>query len=202
MGDCPAFVNKDELRTAFETLEDAVMHYSDGPCDDAIDALAIVEAEFGRLVASTMSEDIFVVFDGPPGHESGRFIDVENARGQSVNAGEWSQRDDRMWQLHICISREMSKLQAENERLYIEVAEFRGKATRYDAGLTACDELAADFNAATAQISDLQDENEQLKAWVADLQAGSYINCVYCGHRYGPNCDTPASMADVLKEHV
>ena len=29
-----------------------------------------------------------------------------------------------------------------------------------------------------------------------------YINCVYCGHRYGPSDEVPASMADVLKEHV
>lgn len=41
-----------------------------------------------------------------------------------------------------------------------------------------------------------------LKSWVDDLQAGMYINCVYCGHRYGPDSETPASMADVLKEHV
>ena len=42
----------------------------------------------------------------------------------------------------------------------------------------------------------------ELKGWVDDLQSGMYINCVYCGHRYGPKSDTPTSMADVLKEHV
>lgn len=42
----------------------------------------------------------------------------------------------------------------------------------------------------------------RLEKWVADLQDGMQINCVYCGHHYGPNSEVPASMADVLKEHV
>lgn len=45
-------------------------------------------------------------------------------------------------------------------------------------------------------------ENERLHQWVNDCQAGMYINCVYCGHRYGPSDEVPASMADILKEHV
>jgi len=49
---------------------------------------------------------------------------------------------------------------------------------------------------------DFKAECERLKAWVDDLQSGMYINCVYCGHRYGPDSEVPASMADVLKEHI
>lgn len=45
-------------------------------------------------------------------------------------------------------------------------------------------------------------EIERLQQWVADCQSGMYVNCVYCGHRYGPREETPTSMADVLKEHV
>lgn len=45
-------------------------------------------------------------------------------------------------------------------------------------------------------------EIARLKQWVNDLQSGMYINCVYCGHRYGPQDEVPSSMADVLKEHV
>ena len=41
------------------------------------------------------------------------------------------------------------------------------------------------------------DEIKELKAWVADLQSGMYLNCVYCGHRYGPGVG-----ADVLTTHV
>ncbi|MBU1699638.1 MAG: hypothetical protein KJ970_13260 [Candidatus Eisenbacteria bacterium] len=53
-----------------------------------------------------------------------------------------------------------------------------------------------------AYAIELKAEIKRLKDWVADLQNGMYINCVYCGHRYGPNTDVPASMADVLKEHI
>jgi hypothetical protein len=42
----------------------------------------------------------------------------------------------------------------------------------------------------------------EMKRWVDDLQSGMYVNCVYCGHRYGPGETTPVSMADALKEHV
>ena len=42
----------------------------------------------------------------------------------------------------------------------------------------------------------------RLQHWVQDLQKGMFINCVYCGHRYGRNDEVPATMADVLKEHI
>ena len=45
-------------------------------------------------------------------------------------------------------------------------------------------------------------EIRRLRQWVHDLQAGMYINCVYCGHRYGPDDQVPATMAQALKEHV
>jgi len=47
-----------------------------------------------------------------------------------------------------------------------------------------------------------QKEIADLRKWVNDLQSGMYINCVYCGHRYGPKDEVPASMADVLKKHI
>lgn len=43
---------------------------------------------------------------------------------------------------------------------------------------------------------------ERLKKWIDDLQSGMYINCVYCGHRYGPQDKVAASMQDALKVHV
>jgi len=45
-------------------------------------------------------------------------------------------------------------------------------------------------------------EIQRLEAWVDDCQSGMYINCVYCGHRYGPKESTPVSMREVLKQHV
>jgi hypothetical protein len=40
-------------------------------------------------------------FDGPPGPEAGRFIEVENEIGQSIKVGEWSEDDDGTWVLEI-----------------------------------------------------------------------------------------------------
>lgn len=40
-----------------------------------------------------------IVCDGPPGPESGRFVEVENSSGQSVNAGNWRERSDGLWEL-------------------------------------------------------------------------------------------------------
>jgi hypothetical protein len=54
------------------------------------------------------------------------------------------------------------------------------------------------------EIIDIED-NARLQAWVNDLQAGCYVNCVYCGHRYGPSRGpdaVPVAMADVLKDHI
>lgn len=48
----------------------------------------------------------------------------------------------------------------------------------------------------------LRQEAESLKSWVSDLQSGMYVNCVYCGHRYGPKETTPVTMADALKAHI
>ena len=55
------------------------------------------------------------------------------------------------------------------------------------------------------------EEREALKAQINDLQSGMWINCVYCGHRYGPGDSTPAtlpeakgtpSMAEALTAHI
>lgn len=42
-----------------------------------------------------------VVFDGPPDHEAGRFVEVEQADGSGVKLGNWVQRDDGYWALRI-----------------------------------------------------------------------------------------------------
>jgi DNA-directed RNA polymerase subunit RPC12/RpoP len=45
-------------------------------------------------------------------------------------------------------------------------------------------------------------EIRRLEQMVDDLQSEMYVNCVYCGHRYGPRETTPVSMADALKAHI
>ena len=48
-----------------------------------------------------MSNYIDIVFDGPPGPEAGRFVEVENSSGMSISIGEWLQREDGYWVLRI-----------------------------------------------------------------------------------------------------
>ena len=43
---------------------------------------------------------------------------------------------------------------------------------------------------------------EELEQWVDDLQSGMYINCVYCGHRYGPNSVGKTTMRKALEKHI
>lgn len=44
---------------------------------------------------------INVIFDGPPDHESGRFVEVEDDQGRSIRVGDWSQRTNGLWALRI-----------------------------------------------------------------------------------------------------
>lgn len=44
---------------------------------------------------------IDIVFDGPPGPEAGRFIEVEDHAGRSISYGHWLQRPDGYWALRI-----------------------------------------------------------------------------------------------------
>jgi hypothetical protein len=44
---------------------------------------------------------INIIFDGPPGPEGPRFIEVETDDGRSIRVGEWQQRKDGNWGLRI-----------------------------------------------------------------------------------------------------
>lgn len=44
--------------------------------------------------------EIHVVFDGPPGPDAGRFVEVEDANGKSISVGRWEQRGN-YWRLII-----------------------------------------------------------------------------------------------------
>lgn len=54
----------------------------------------------------------------------------------------------------------------------------------------------------TKLIEELTKELGEYQRWVDDLQSGMYINCVYCGHRYGPQDEVAESMSEVLKKHI
>jgi hypothetical protein len=44
---------------------------------------------------------IDIVFDGPPGPEAGRFVEVEDDSGKSISVGEWIHRPDGFWALRM-----------------------------------------------------------------------------------------------------
>jgi len=70
-----------------------------------------------------------------------------------------------------------------------------------DMGRALANELAA-WAACQADKATLRARVQELEQWVNDLQGGRYINCVYCGDRYGPADEVPATIAQVLKEHI
>lgn len=51
-----------------------------------------------------MDEYTDIVFDGPPGPESGRFVEVEDQDGKSRSIGKWVERDDGFWVLRLPVS--------------------------------------------------------------------------------------------------
>ena len=48
-----------------------------------------------------MESALHIVFDGPPSHDGGRFVEVETPDGKSVRAGEWHERADGLWELRL-----------------------------------------------------------------------------------------------------
>lgn len=54
-----------------------------------------------------MTKYVDIVFDGPPGPEAGRFVEVENDQGCSISHGEWVNRPDGYWALRIWNDRHM-----------------------------------------------------------------------------------------------
>lgn len=51
-----------------------------------------------KYLQAQEQEPVYVVFDGPPSHISGRFVEVETAEGKSVSVGEWKQHGE-YWNL-------------------------------------------------------------------------------------------------------
>ena len=47
------------------------------------------------------TKPINIIFDGPPSHHSGRFVEVETDDGKSINIGEWINHSGGYWALRI-----------------------------------------------------------------------------------------------------
>lgn len=74
------------------------------PTHEAADRIEELEAEVVKLKSAkpyASDQEIRIIFDGPPSHESGRFVEVENVEGCSISIGEWHARDDKLWELRI-----------------------------------------------------------------------------------------------------
>jgi hypothetical protein len=69
-------------------------------------------------------------------------------------------------------------------------------------GEAACPKNEVNFGQGYETPESARDELARLRQWVHDLQSGMYVNCVYCGYRYGPNGDTAVTMQDALYAHV
>jgi len=58
----------------------------------------------GRWLADEVATkgvvEVAILFDGPPGPEAGRFIEVEDAvTGESIDWGQWMDNRDGTWSL-------------------------------------------------------------------------------------------------------
>ena len=54
-----------------------------------------------KAAAAALTRQIDVVFDGPPGPNAGRFVEVEDESGRSVDVGKWVERSDGYFALRI-----------------------------------------------------------------------------------------------------
>jgi hypothetical protein len=67
---------------------------------------------------------IDIVFDGPPGPESGRFVEVEDAEGRSINLGDWEPLAKGLFALRIDDPRHIEVLERRLEKATDEVQEL------------------------------------------------------------------------------
>lgn len=53
----------------------------------------------GEAPSLHLGQTIHIVFDGPPEHIAGRFVEVETPDGRGIHVGEWKKREDGYWVL-------------------------------------------------------------------------------------------------------
>lgn len=122
-----------------------------------------------------MSDDLArvdIVFDGPPGPEGGRFVEVEDASGKSIRFGEWVHREDGYWVLRLSppplppdVAGLVRRLRAPIGH-YGQNSEDGGETydqTRLEAA-NAVESLRAKLEAAERERDELKHDNAQLIA--------------------------------------
>jgi len=63
-----------------------------------------------REARAERKQEIHLVFDGPPEHVAGRFVEAENSAGESISVGRWEQRGE-YWHLIIPRAAEVERVQ-------------------------------------------------------------------------------------------
>lgn len=132
---------------------------------------------------------LHIIFDGPPGPEAGRFVECENPAGESVNAGEWSERADGLWELII-----PTQSQAENAAKDAEIARLK----------SACDGWRVQFEmsresleVARSRIGELEAVEAQLRICVEDAtKALPVLVAMLKSARLGKGANVAIAMLD------
>lgn len=72
---------------------------------------------------------IRIVFDGPPGPEGGRFVEVENEHGKSISVGTWESSQaftgPKYWHLVLDDPTEIAALRARVDDIEVLLAKAR-----------------------------------------------------------------------------
>ncbi|ALJ19529.1 hypothetical protein [Microbacterium sp. No. 7] len=90
------------IKTPEQVADEQLSHFGIGVHDPsrAITAAAITAA-IKADSAQRPTRRVHIVFDGPPAHESGRFVEVETPDGESISLGKWLRRPNGWWALEI-----------------------------------------------------------------------------------------------------
>jgi len=133
-------------------------------------------------------QKIRIVFDGPPGPEAGRFVEVETAEGKSIKFGEWEEGEDGFWYLNISCHH-FSEMASDSEiTKWDEVAkaiederdtwEKRANQLKdnYNKLFDDFGKLQADLTAAEDKVRELEGEN---KAW---QRSAKRVDLLAAGH--------------------
>ncbi|KXO90927.1 hypothetical protein AXK58_21065 [Tsukamurella tyrosinosolvens] len=112
-----AVVEALELAAAVESVADGST--SSLSLDDRV--LGVPFAAPAPLARDDASGWLDIVFDGPPSHESGRFVEVEDSAGRSIQIGDWLDRGDGHWTLRVPVSAPLDPGNPEDLRQVREV---------------------------------------------------------------------------------
>jgi hypothetical protein len=97
---------------------------------------------------------IDIVFDGPPGPDAGRLIDVDDENGKSIDIGVWVKRDDEFWVLRVDMTTTL-ELAVLKEALKRCAEQFRFYENQHLAKNTPNADVKAEANRAMAVMCEV-----------------------------------------------